>query len=360
MRSGTKRNEANNRVLLYGANGYTGQLTAELAAAKKLDIVLAGRNKVALTALGDRLNLPARVVGLSDAEQLSDALRDITCVLHMAGPFAVTSTPMLNACLATQTDYVDITGEIEVFEALWSRKQEIQQAGITAMPGAGFDVVPTDCLAGYVAAMLEHQASLVIALRGLESASQGTLRTAVRQVSKPVLCRRAGSIVALDDQSPRWINFGFGQEPCVPVSWGDVATAFYSTGVENITVYLRRTKVLQSANTLGKLFGPLLRSQVGQRGLAVLIRSLPKGPSQAERGGNQATIWAEAIDRSGRCVSAKLTTPDPYDFTAHSALEISSRINSLPAPLGLLTPFKAFGADFVLSLPGCSRVDTGS
>lgn len=164
-------------------------------------------------------------------------------VVHMVGPFAATSAPMLSACLATQTNYIDITGEIEVFEAMRSRKKEIRRAGITAVPGAGFDVVPTDCLAGYEASKLERPASLVIALRGLESASQGTLRTAIRQVSRPVLCRRAGAIVALDDRSPRWIDLGFGDEPCVPVSWGDVATAFHSTGVRNITVYFRRTKL---------------------------------------------------------------------------------------------------------------------
>ena len=195
-------NGGNSRVLLYGAYGYTGRLATELAVAKKLDVVLAGRNKDALAGLGDRLSLPTRVVGLDDAKQLSEALKDIACVVHMAGPFAATSAPMLSACLATQTNYVDITGEIEVFESMWSRAEEIRRAGITAVPGAGFDVVPTDCLAAYVAGKLERPASLVIALRGLESASQGTLRTAIRQVSKPVLCRRAGAIVALDDRSP--------------------------------------------------------------------------------------------------------------------------------------------------------------
>jgi len=300
------------------------------------------------------------VVGLNDPKGLSEALKDIACVVHMAGPFAVTSAPMLDACLATQTNYIDITGEIEVFEAMWSREDEIKRAGITLVPGAGFDVVPSDCLAGYVASKLEQPASLVIALRGLESASQGTLRTAIRQVSKPVLSRRAGSIVILDDRSPRWIDFGFGNEPCVPVSWGDVATAFHSTGIDNIIVYFRRTKVLRSADILGKLFGPLFRSRIAQRGLAAIVRSFPEGPSKAERMRHRGTIWAEAIDRSGRSSRASLSTPDPYDFAANSALEISSRISSLPAGLGLVTPSLAFGADFVLSLPGCFRVDIPS
>jgi len=225
------------------------------------------------------------------------------------------------------------------------------------VPGAGFDVVPTDCLAAYVAGKVGRPGSLVIFLRGLEGASQGTLRTAIRQVAKPVLCRRAGAIVALDDRSPRWIDFGSGVEPYVPVSWGDVATAFHSTGLGNITVYFRRTKLLRSADILGKLFGPLLRSRLGQRGLGAIVRSLPEGPGEAERINNRPTIWAEAIDDSGKSFKASLSTPDAYDFTASSALEIASRITTMPAALGLTTPSQAFGADFVLSLPGCSRVD---
>lgn len=348
------------RFLLYGAYGYTGRLAAALAAEKQLDVVLAGRNKNALAGLGDRLSLPTRVVGLNDASQLSQALKDIVCVVHMAGPFAATFAPMLSACLATQTNYVDITGEIGVFEALWSREEEIKRAGITAVPGAGFDVVPSDCLAAYVTGKLAEPASLIIALRGLEGASQGTLRTAIRQVSKPVLCRRTGAIVALSDRSPRWIDFGSGDEPCVPISWGDVATAFHSTGVGNITVYFRRTKLFRSANIVAMLFGSLLQTRIGQRGLAAIVRSLPEGPSKAERIGHRATIWAEAIDSSGRSSKASLSTPDAYDFTANSALEISSRISSLPVALGLVTPSQAFGADFVLSLPGCSRSDLPS
>jgi short subunit dehydrogenase-like uncharacterized protein len=257
----------------------------------------------------------------------------------MAGPFAVTSGPMLDACLATQTNYIDVTGEIEVFQAMWSRRGEIQRVGITAIPGAGFDVVPTDCLAGYVAGRLERPTSLLIALSGMQSVSQGTMRTAIRQISKPVLCRREGTIVVLDDRSPHWIDFGSGEEPCVPVSWGDVATAFHSTGVGNITVYFRRTKLFRSADVLGKLFGPLIRSRFGQSGLAAMVRRLPEGPNHAER---------------------VLSTSDAYDFTAHSVLEIASRIDALPAALGLVTPFQAFGADFVLTLPGCSRMDIPS
>jgi short subunit dehydrogenase-like uncharacterized protein len=345
------------RVMLYGANGYTGRLAAALAAARGMDVVLAGRNARALAELGGRLHLPTRAVGLDDAERLSRALSDVACVVHMAGPFATTSAPMLSACLTTRTNYVDITGEIAVFEAMWARAEEIGRAGITVVPGAGFDVVPTDCLAAYVASRPDRPTALVIALRGLESASRGTLRTAISQVARPVLCRRSGAIVALDDRSPRWIDFGAGGEPCVPVSWGDVATAFRTTGVGNITVYFRRTPLFRAANALGPLFEPLLQSRVGQKGLAAIVRHFPEGPTPAQRAGHGATIWAEATDASGTRFRSVLTTPNAYDFAASCALEVASRIGALPSPLGVVTPARAFGADFVLTLPGCARRD---
>jgi short subunit dehydrogenase-like uncharacterized protein len=144
----------------------------------------------------------------------------------------------------------------------------------------------------------------------------------------------------------------------VVVSWGDVATAFHSTCIGNITVYLQRTKLLRSADIFGKLFGSLLRSKIGQKGLGAIVRRFPEGPpSELERSQHRSTIWAEAIDDSGRSSKAILSAPDGYDFAANSTLEVASRISSLPAPLGLVTPFQAFCADFVLRLPGCSRMD---
>ncbi|HEY9226456.1 MAG TPA: saccharopine dehydrogenase NADP-binding domain-containing protein [Gemmatimonadaceae bacterium] len=343
------------RLLLYGAYGYTGRLTAALAAAKQLDIVLSGRREEPLRELGKRLRLPIRAIGLDDADALADALDDVACVVHMAGPFALTSEPMLSACLATGAHYIDVTGEIEVFEAIWSREDEIDRAGITAIPGAGFDVVPSDCLAAYVASNLAQPHWLTIAIRAAASASQGTMRTAIRQIGKPALCRRGGAIVVLDDQTPRRVNFGDGLEPCAPASWGDVATAYHSTGIENITTYLRQSRLLGLASGGGRLLGGLLKSRIGQRALAAVVRRLPEGPSASEREKHRSTIWAGVSNDAGASFEALLMTPDPYDLTAESALEIATRVIA-SAPLGLRTPSQAFGEDFVLSLSGCRRV----
>src|SRR5262249_9790180 len=99
------------------------------------------------------------------------------------------------------------------------------------------------------------------------------------------------------------------------------------------------------------MFSGLLRTQVAQRALGALIRQFPEGPTLAQRRTHRSMVWAEAVDSLSKPTRAVLFTPDAYDFAANSALEIASRVCSLPAPLGLVTPSQAFGADFVLGLP---------
>ena len=344
------------RILIYGAYGYTGALTAELAASKRIEVVLAGRNAQALAPLGSRLRLPTRAVGLDDPERLRDALHDVVCVVHMAGPFAATAAPMLDACLATRTHYIDITGEIAVFEAMWARRDEIGRAGVTVMPGSGFDIVPSDCLAAYAAGRLPQARAIVLAFRNLDAASRGTLRTAIREIGRPVWCRRGGRIVPLDDPSPRAIDFGSGDEPCLPVSWGDVATAFHSTGAADVTVYFRRTARLRAAAIAQRYFGGLLGTPLGQRALSAVVGRAPDGPGEAERRTRCVTIWCEATGGTSARVRATLSTPDPYELTATLALDAAQRIRRLP-PLGLTTPSRAFGVDYILGFDGCTRRD---
>ena len=129
--------------MLYGANGYTGELIAELAVRRGQRPVLAGRSAAKVAAVAERLGLEHVVFDLAEA---AENLRDTEVVVHCAGPFSATSRPVVDACLASGTHYVDITGEIDVFEAVAARDAEAKTAGVALVPGAGLDVVPTDCL----------------------------------------------------------------------------------------------------------------------------------------------------------------------------------------------------------------------
>jgi len=162
-------------VLIYGATGYTGKLVAERAKAIGMTPILAGRNADKVRAVAERLGFEWRAADINDPAALDRALAGIEVVLHIAGPFSATSRQMADACIRNKAHYLDITGEIAVIEALASRSNEAAAAGVMLMPGVGFDVVPSDCLAARVAGRVKNPTKLTLAIGGLEKASRGTL-----------------------------------------------------------------------------------------------------------------------------------------------------------------------------------------
>lgn len=152
---------SHDRLLIYGTYGYTGELIARQAVAEGRSPVLSGRNASKVAALAQTLGLDARPFDL-DADTLAGQLTDIDVVLHCAGPFIDTAPAMVDACIATGTHYLDITGEIEVFEHIFARHATAREAGAVLCPGAGFDVVPTDCLAAALAEELPDATSLAL------------------------------------------------------------------------------------------------------------------------------------------------------------------------------------------------------
>lgn len=346
-------------ILLYGAYGYTGRLTAQLAATLGIRVTLAGRDEARLRAMAEQYGFRFHTVALEDALALQRTLREFSTVLHMAGPFVRTSRPMLDACLAVRTNYLDVTGEIEVFEALWRRTGEIEAAGITVIPGIGFDVVPTDCLAAYVAAQVDAPEELTITVDGFAGVSRGTMRTMLESIDKIPVCRRGGKLVPWRGPAVCKLVTGSNREMhnFVPVPWGDLSTAYRSTGAANITSFLRQTGALRLAASLRWALGPLLRTGVGRTLARKLLKHVREGPTAEQRAKSQANVTCFVADQHGRSAAATLVTPDPYEFTAHSALRAAQSLAQVTRPLGLVTPAQAFGPDWVLSLPNCFRSD---
>ena len=168
--------------MLYGANGYTGRLAAREAVRRGSSPVLAGRNGDAVAALAQELGMPYQVFGLDDPQSVREALEGVKAVLHCAGPFSATSAPMVDACLATGTHYLDITGEISVFEAVHARHQEARRRDVVLLPGAGFDVVPTDCMAARLVEALPAATSLKLAFDAGGGPSPGTAKTSLERL----------------------------------------------------------------------------------------------------------------------------------------------------------------------------------
>jgi len=345
------------RLLIYGATGYSGKLLASHAAERGLAPIVAGRSAEKVNALAAQLGLEARTAALDDAPALRAMLAGVGCVLHAAGPFSATARQMLEACLAERAHYLDITGEIPVFELCESLAVRARELGVMLMPGVGFDVVPSDCLAAHVAARVPEPQTLRIAIDALGTPTRGTAKTSVEMLGAGCLVRRAGRIVKLPAGSlQRDFDFGFGPARCAGAPLADLVSAWHSTRAENIEVYLRAGAGMRAMLRASGPLSPLLGLRGVQRGLQRLIDALPEGPDAAERAELRGHLVAEATSARGELARARLDTPSGYQLTMLAGVEIARRVLEGGAKPGYQTPATAFGADLVLALD-CVRTD---
>ncbi|MBP2473905.1 saccharopine dehydrogenase (NAD+, L-lysine-forming) [Crossiella equi] len=340
--------------MVYGANGYTGRMVAELAVRRGERPVLAGRAADRVVPLAERLGLEHRVFGLEGS--LGEHLAGIDTVAHCAGPFSATALPMVRACLAAGAHYLDITGEISVFEDLALLSRDAERAGAVLLPGAGFDVVPTDCLAAMLAADLPGATHLELAFTGMAGASPGTLKTMVESLGQGGKARINGELRTVSPAwRTRWVDFPHGRRQVVSIPWGDVSTAYRSTGIPNIACYadLGMPPLLFRAQ---QLFTPVLGLPPVRAALTALASRVP-GPTEQARAKASTQVWGRVVDAEGRAVTRTLTTPEAYELTADSVVRAVQRIRSGEVAPGTHTPSSAFGASFVRSLTGVEVQD---
>jgi short subunit dehydrogenase-like uncharacterized protein len=344
--------------LIYGANGYTGALVARMAVARGQRPILAGRNEVELERLGKELGLEHRAFALDEAAAVDRGLAGVPVVLHCAGPFSRTSRPMAEGCLRRRVHYLDVTGETEVLEALHGRDAEARAAGVMLLPGAGFDVVPSDCLAVHLKSRLPGATRLTLAFQSLGRLSRGTATTMVENLHRGGLVRLDGVLTRVPAAwKTRVIDLGRGPGRAVTIPWGDVATAFHSTGIPNIEVYMAAPAALRTLLRGTRVLGPVLASRPAQAFLKGRIRSSAPGPTDEERARGRSFLWGEVVDASGRQAVSRLQTPEGYTLTALASLRIVERVLEGEAPVGFQTPAKAYGPDLVLGLEGVTRLD---
>jgi short subunit dehydrogenase-like uncharacterized protein len=344
--------------LLYGANGYTGELVARLAAARGHRPVLAGRSADGVCAVSEDLGLERRLFSLDAPARIDEALAGMTLVLHCAGPFSRTSGPMADACLRTRTHYLDVTGEVEVFEALAARDAEARAARVMLLPGCGFDVVPTDCLAAHLARRMPGARRLALGFQGGGRLSRGTATTAIEGLGRGGLVRRGGVLTPVPAAwKTRTIDFGAGPRKAVTIPWGDVSTAWRTTGIPDVEVYAAAPLVLRAFLRAGRLLGPVLGSAAVRRFLTTRARAGVPGPSSEERRRGRSFVWGEVEDAEGRRAVSRLAAPEGYTLTARAALAVVERVLAGHDPAGFQTPAKAHGPDFVLGIEGVTRTD---
>lgn len=339
--------------MIYGANGYTGELIAREARARGLSPILAGRDSPAIRKLAAELGLEPRIFSLANHQKLVAGLLGVKAVVHAAGPFARTAAAMVQGCLDSGTNYLDITGEIPVFESIMRVDRDAREAGVALIPGVGFDVVPTDCLAAMLAAKVPNATELTLAFCSEGGGiSPGTMKTIIEGAGKGGAIRRDGVIIRVPlAWDAREIPFPGRSRMAMTIPWGDVSTAFYTTGIPNIRVYSAT-----SPKTIARMraFRPLLRLlrfAPLRRGLQSLA-GRRQGPDQAVRSKARIHLWGEARDAAGHSVTMTMTVPEGYDFTARSSvMAIEKVLNGRVGP-GSWTPARAFGADFVRLIEG--------
>lgn len=351
--------------MLYGATGFTGELIAAEAVQRGQRPLLAGRSEAKLRPMAERLGLPYVAVSLEDRAGLVRALEGVRAVMHSAGPFVKTSAPMVEACLEAQAHYLDLTGELEVFQAVSARDEAARSRGVCLMSGAGFDVVPSDCLAKYVAEKVPGAQELEVAVAASTRPSAGTAKSALGMFAGGGYVRRDGVLKrqALG-KGLRRQRFSQRERWVMPMPLGDLETAFRSTGIPNITAYFaiptRMARLIRPgwpamavARTLarGLLSVPLVEERVAR-----YLETVGQGPTETQRRQNRSFLWARA-QGGGRSAEAWMELGEPYQATASITVNAVEQILRTKLS-GATTPALAFGADFAMSLPGIQRLDS--
>ncbi|MFO0590599.1 MAG: saccharopine dehydrogenase NADP-binding domain-containing protein [Polyangiaceae bacterium] len=347
--------------LVYGANGYTGQLVAEEAMRRGHRPVLAGRNEAKIRPLAEKMGLPWKAFGLDDISAAAKALEDVDLVFHAAGPFVHTSEPMITACLARGAHYVDVTGEIPVFARTLDRDEEAKRAKVCLISGVGFDVIPTDCLARFVGDKLPHARHLDIAFAALGTTSPGTTKTMLEMIARGNLVRREGALLPAPlGADVRTFRFADKERGAVSIPWGDLETAYKTTGIPNITTYMSLPRAqLRAMKLFGSSISGVLKRDRVRDTLSGWAERFVKGPDETARNTGRWQVYAAARDAEDRKVEAWLTTPEGYAFTARGGVLAVERLLASDFDfVGATTPALAFGADFVLAIEGTQRFES--
>ncbi|MEM8861301.1 MAG: saccharopine dehydrogenase NADP-binding domain-containing protein [Chloroflexota bacterium] len=343
--------------LLYGATGYTGRLIAEHAVKQGHRPTLSGRNPEKLSKLAAELDLDWIACELDNAVKLLGLLKSHDLVLHAAGPFIHTAHPMIKACIAAKTHYLDITGEIDVFEYTFSHYHEAYSAGIVLMSGVGFDVIPTDCMAKYVSDLLPSATDLKLAFHTVGGMSPGTSKTMVESAGIGGAHRKNSIIESIPiGTGEADIQFSHKKLSAIPIPWGDLVTAFHTTGIPNITTYFSMPpNQIKKLKQFGWMANIVKLSPMKQLAQGYIERHVT-GPDKQTRETGKSYIWAKASDPSGNTAEAWLETMEAYKLTALGSIRCVERV--LDSDLrGAYTPAGAFGAELVLDLPGSKRYD---
>ncbi|MBV8665484.1 MAG: saccharopine dehydrogenase NADP-binding domain-containing protein [Burkholderiaceae bacterium] len=342
--------------MIYGANGYSGRLIAAEALRLGLRPVLAGRG-AAVEELGAELGLPVRRFDLGDGAATLAALTDMELVLNCAGPFSRTAAAMMAACLQVKAHYLDITGEFPVFEHARSLHATAVEKGIVLCPGVGFDVIPTDCLAVALKRALPDATSLTLGFDTSSSLSPGTTKTVIENLHEGGKIRRGGELVTVPNAwRVRKINFGFGSKWAMTLPWGDISTAYASTGIPNIKVYVAVPRKTARLSRWTDWARGIYRQAWLQRFLLRWVDKHVQGPDAEQRAMLRTAVWGKVRNAEGVTRNARVETASVYALTVYGAVAMVRWLKEHEVAGGYYTPAMLAGPELVERLPGSSEI----
>jgi short subunit dehydrogenase-like uncharacterized protein len=344
-------------LVVYGATGYSGRLIVEHAASRGLKPIIAGRDRNGMMSMAAAYDLDWRVAGIDDPEALRSVTASGSVLLNAARPFAATSAALIDACIATGTHYLDITGQPDVIEAAATWHDRAIGCGVMVMPAAGFEVVASDCLAGHVTRRLPGAIALKFGL-DVSQPSRGSMKTGIEMNGRGVLIRRDAKLVTVAPGSlVHHFDYGRGPQISLAVSLGDVSSAHFSTGVPNIETYMCATLPLWYVVTANQYWGPLLSTSWCQALLSAQVDWFAPNPSRDTTAAGWGGLVAEPSDAIGQRVCSRVRTGDVYRFTALSAVGVAEKCFAGEFKPGFQTPCQVYGPDFVLSFGEALRED---
>lgn len=347
----------NKDIIVYGAYGYTGELIVRRCQELGVKPLLSGRNEDKLKRLAEKYDLPYLVADLKP-EDLDQLLAGATVVVHAAGPFIFTSKPMVEACIRNKVHYTDITGEIAVFAQASKYDKQAKEAGVMLLPGTGFDVVPSDCLAAHLKSRMEDADDLVLAFYGTGRASRGTSLTVVEGLGMGGTIRENGKIKQVSDAyDVKRFDFGPHNMTAVTIPWGDVFTAFFSTGIPNIKVYMGLPEKVINSMKWGRWFGWLMRSEFVKKRARAKIIAGKAGPSDEQRAKTKTYLVGTVTDKNGNSLTSTLETQEGYTLTAMTSVDVALKVVAGNFKPGFQTPSLAYGKDLITEVSGFQFAD---
>lgn len=345
-------NNQQNTIILYGSYGYTGRLIAHECKSRKLNVILSGRKQEALQDQSKETGYPFEIVDLSDSIALRNLLQKGRVVIHCGGPFQFTAKTMADMCLSTHTHYTDITGEYQVFEMLAEYDSKAKEAGITILPGTGFDVVPSDCLAVFLKMKLPSATHLELAFKMSNGGlSRGTAKTMTEGLGQGSVIRKDGKVIHIPlGEKVKEIDFGSFKARCLNIPWGDISTAWNSTGIPNMEVYMGTSGKTIAGAKMSRYLNGILKLRLVKNLILKKIEKRSSGPGIEKRNAGKSFLWGKVWDDSGNSCTATLETISGYTLTAKASVLIAEKILNNNFKTGYQTPAMAYGADLVLEI----------